>query len=235
MFDMPFWFATFSGTHVGCKTRAGVRVICEPAGMLFNVHMVSSNGYKIGINSSEMWCCVTGFLMFGNSVMASSSTVWRFVNITEYCWTHLYYSLAPHIDLVDTSWCWLIQAPKSSSCTHITQPFAVPQVSYHFPILSSPDLTLHSAWIEPTSSIKHDHSTSLLRVTSLHPRPFHSSPNQFTTYISRALTSSTFYTTDFFWCWLSFLECCMPWRAFETVGSVHPVTQYHVPEDLNRS
>jgi hypothetical protein len=104
-------------------------------GMLFKVHMVS-DCYNIGINSSEMWCCVTRFMTFRNSVMASSSKVWRFVNITEYCCTHLHYSLAPHIDLVDTAWCWLIQAPKSSSCTHITynqsQPFAVPQVSVSF-------------------------------------------------------------------------------------------------------
>jgi len=41
------------------------------------------------------------------------------------------------------------------------------------------------------------------------------------------------YTMDFFWCWLSFLECFISWRAFETLGSVHPVTQYHVPENLN--
>jgi len=102
--------------------------------MLFKVHVVS-NCYRIVIYSSEMWYCVTGFLIFGNSIMVSSSGVWKFVSITEYCWTHLYYSLTPHIDLVDTSRCWLIQASKSSSCTHITynqsQPFAVPQVSYH--------------------------------------------------------------------------------------------------------
>ena len=28
--------------------------------------------------------------------------------------------------------------------------------------------------------------------------------------------------SDFIWCWLSFLECFIPWRAFETLGSIHP-------------
>ena len=143
MLDMPFWIATFSGMHV--KQELGVPVVCEPTGMLFKVHMVS-NCYKIVIHSSELWYGVTGFLIFGNSIMAWSSRVWRFVNITECYWTHLCYSLAPHIDLVDNSWCWLIQAPTPSSCTHSTfnqsQLFAVPQVlfSYFIIIWTVPEL-----------------------------------------------------------------------------------------------
>jgi hypothetical protein len=57
----------------------------------------------------------------------------------------------------------------------------------------------------------------------------------FTTHISHVLTSSMSYTTDIFWCWLSFLECFIPWRAFETLGSIYPVTRYHVPQDRNHS
>jgi hypothetical protein len=155
VFDLPLF--------QGVKQGLGVPVVCKRAGMLFKVH-VMSNCYEIGKNSSEMWWCVTGYLI-PDILKQCNGLTFKGLNVDEYYKVLLYYSLAPHVVLVDTSWCWIIQTHRSSSCMHITykqlRPFTGPLVSYHFHILSSPDHTWNSAWTKPTSSIMCDYTTSL--------------------------------------------------------------------------